>query len=253
MKNKALEICNNPQEIAFLSVDNTRGFEDKALKELYVAEGELAAVATKKAIEICKDYGISIINVFDNHPEWHVLFAENYKNKKPYDTISYDEVKQRTLENNGIGDRATFSLRDLQRYLSKVGQETLRPDHSIEWTSGVELMQPLEKSDFDFHIPKGTDPLSSGYSGFDETILDQTLRQQKKKILLIGGVATDYCDWQTALEGKYLGYEPYLIKEAIKGVAPETTKKMLKELSRNNIEVITLSELATILSKNFNQ
>ena len=251
MKNSTLELCTNPQEIAFLSVDNTQGFEKADLNELYVQEGELAAIATKKVVELCQTYGISLVNVFDQHPAGHVLFAANYTNKQPYDAISYEEVIQRTPEQNGIGDRAAFTLKELQNYLSKVQQETLRPDHCIESTSGVELTAPLEKSDFDFNIPKGTAPLSSGYSGFDETTLDQTLKEQQKKILLLSGVATDYCVGQTALDAKNLGYQPYLIQEAIRGVAPTTTEKMLNELERNDIKVITISELSKILSQNF--
>ena len=252
MKNPALELCVNPQEIAFLSIDNTKGFEDKSLNELYVQEGEQAAIETKKAIKLCQTYGISLINVFDQHSAGHILFAENYNNKKPFDAITYEEVRQRTPEQNGIGDRAAFTLKELQKYLSEVKQEILRPDHCIEFTPGVELMSPLKKSDFDFHIPKGTHPLNSGYSGFDKTTLDQILREQQKKILLISGVATDYCIGQTALDAKDLGYQPYLIQEAIRGVAPDTTEEMLKDLNKRNIEVITISELAEILSKNFN-
>ena len=92
-------------------------------------------------------------------------------------------------------------------------------------------MPPLEPSDFSIRIPKGTAPVSSGYSGFEKTNLDQILQEQGKKTLLMGGVATDYCVGQTALDGVDLGYEVYLVAEAIRGVAPETTQATIQEMT----------------------
>ncbi|MDR3168676.1 MAG: hypothetical protein LBU27_02770 [Candidatus Peribacteria bacterium] len=150
MKDSALPICPqgqqkvpqlslNPYQVSdltLISIDNTQGFEDKALNELYVPEGEQAALATKKAIEICKLYGITILEVFDEHPEGHILFAGSYKNKQPYDMITYQEVSQRTPECNGIGENSQFTLEELQTFLQNApGQkETLRPYHNRRGT-----------------------------------------------------------------------------------------------------------------------
>ncbi|MDR0607630.1 MAG: hypothetical protein LBG52_04725 [Candidatus Peribacteria bacterium] len=122
-------------------------------------------------MHLCKRYGITLINVFDDHPEGHVLFAANYKNKKPYDTITYNEVSQWTSKNNGIGERAEFKLSELKRFLQQRPnqQETLRPDHCLHATQGVQLTEPLKREDFTIHIPKGTWYTSAGYSGFDDT------------------------------------------------------------------------------------
>ena len=63
-----LENCNDVEDIAMISVDNTQTFENKNLNELYVNEGEQAAYATKKIMEACKYYGITTINVLEEHP-----------------------------------------------------------------------------------------------------------------------------------------------------------------------------------------
>ncbi|MDR2191224.1 MAG: isochorismatase family protein [Candidatus Peribacteria bacterium] len=253
MKNLILEICNTPQDIAVVSVDNTQTFEDKRLNELYVPEGEQVAQATKQLINLCKPYGIMIINVLEEHPRGHLSLATSYKNKHPYDVLTYDEVKQWTSYQNGISDKATFDVREVQRFLAEVQQQVLRPNHSLVGTEGIQLMPPLQESDFNVKILKGQEADREAYSGFDRTVLDETLRKQKKKILLIGGVAIDYCVGQTALDAKDLGYEPYLIQEAIRGVALQTTQAILKEFDRRHIDIITLSELATLLSKKFTQ
>jgi len=105
---------------AFVSVDNTRTFEDKGLNELYVAEGEQAAFASKKVTDICKTCGILTINVLEEHPLGHVSLAANYKDKNPFYLLTYDEVKDRTEEDNGIGERAEFNLSELKKFLSEV-------------------------------------------------------------------------------------------------------------------------------------
>lgn len=185
MNHTAFELLSSPKEIAFISVDNTQGFENQALQELYVSEGEQAAQGSKAVVDLCKGYGISLINVFDSHPRGHLLFSQNYKDKKPFEMISYEEVKAWTPQEHGLSQRAGFGLSELQSHLQKVGQEMLWPDHCIQGTQGAQLMPPLEESDFDFHLPKGTAPVSSGYSGFEQTVLDNILKEQGKKVLLL--------------------------------------------------------------------
>jgi nicotinamidase-related amidase len=241
------------KDFSLISVDNTEGFENEALNELYVPEGEQAAIATKQAIEICRPYGVTIIEVFDEHPEGHILFAESYKNKKPYDTITYQEVSQRTLEHNGIGEKAQFTLPELQKFLQNAeGQkETLRPYHNRCGTQGTQPMPPLQTSDFDVRIPKGVSPISAGYSGFEGTTLDTELQQRKVKKLIFAGVATDYCEGDTALNAIDRGYEVYLLSEASRGVNLLTTQKKTTKLLEAGVKLITLNQLSELLSKNF--
>jgi len=233
---------------ALLSIDNTQWFENKSLNELYVNEWEQAAKFTKQIVDLCKSFWIQIINVFDNHPLWHVLFSANYKNKNPYDIISLDEVSNWTEEKNGIGSRASFSLSELKDYLSKSWPQVLWPDHCIQWTQWASLMTPLKDSDFDIHIPKWEKVVNSWYSAFDHTKLDEVLKKWWKKTLILTGVATDYCVWQTALDAKNLWYEPYIIHEAVRGVAPDTTEKMIEKLKNSWIRIITKNELFQLLN-----
>lgn len=231
-----------------LSIDNTQWFENKSLNELYVNEWEQAAKFTKQIVDLCKRFWIQIINVFDNHPLWHVLFSANYKNKNPYDMISLDEVNDWTEEKNGIWSRASFSLSELKGYLWKAWPQVLWPDHCIKWTQWASLMAPLADSDFDIHIPKWEKVVNSWYSAFDHTKLDEILKKWWKKTLILTGVATDYCVWQTALDAKSLWYEPYIIHEAVRGVSPDTTEKMIEKLKNSWIRIITKNELIQLLN-----
>lgn len=234
-------------EVAVLSIDNTQWFENKKLNELYVNEWENAAKHSKDVIDMCRGFGIRIINVFDNHPLWHVLFAANYKNKKPYDLVSYDEVKDWTEEDNQIWNRAEFSLAELKAYLKGVWQEVLWPDHCIKNTQWAKLNPPLLDSDFDYNVPKWEEVVSSWYSAFDRTVLDKLLKSRNIKKLILTWVATDYCVWQSAIDAKNLWYEPIIISDAVRWVSPDTTSEMIDKLSGLWIQIITKEKLIDLL------
>lgn len=246
-----LEDCQDVDDIAMISVDNMKTFEDASLNELYVAGGEQVARSTKKLLEACKYYKITTINVLEKHPIGHISLAANYKDKKVFDTITYEEVQTWTEEENGIGERAEFSLSELKKFLSEVKEQRLWPDHAVQGTEGVELMNPLESRDFDLEIIKGTNPAKEAYSGFDGTTLDNELKQRNKKILLISGVATDYCVGKTAQDALDKEYTVYLISDAIKGVAQASSDAMLQALKDRDAEIITSAKLFELFQKHF--
>jgi nicotinamidase-related amidase len=141
---------------AFVSVDNTKTFEDKSLNELYVPEGEIAAIKTKEAADLCRKYGMLLINVFDKHPKGHISFASSYKNKKPFDFITLEEMQDWTEDNNGLSDKARFTVDQLKAYIENSPGQTIQvwPDHGKDRTESIDLMPPLTKEMFDLHIIK---------------------------------------------------------------------------------------------------
>ena len=90
-------------------------------------------------MEVCTYYGITLINVIEEHPLGHISLAANYKNKKPFESINYFEVADRTDEDNGLSERAEFTVAELQKFLKELavngtGSQMLRPDHGIVGT-----------------------------------------------------------------------------------------------------------------------
>ncbi|MCS7171553.1 MAG: isochorismatase family protein, partial [Aquificaceae bacterium] len=69
-----------------------------------------------------------------------------------------------------------------------------------------------------FIISKGNSRDFDAYSGFQGTILDSLLRERGIKRVFVGGVATDYCVRNTVLGAINLGYQAFLLLDAIKGV-----------------------------------
>lgn len=232
---------------AFISVDNTRTFEDKTLNQIYVPEGEEAAKATKLVTELCRKNKILTINVLDEHPLGHISLAANYKNKKPFDMITLEEVKDWTDKKNGLTERAKFNVQDVKTILSKFGTQRVWPDHSIKWTDGPDLQEPLCESDFDIKITKGINPRTEGYSWFDATLLDYELQKRLKTTIFIWGVATDYCAWQTAADAADLGYKVYVITPAVRWVTQEGTAKMIEVLTSKGVEFLTIPQLKKLI------
>ncbi len=93
------------------------------------------------------------------------------------------------------------------------------PKHCVAGTEGASFHpQLLIPADNVFIISKGTDPGFDAYSGFQGTILDQLLRERGIKRLFVCGVATDYCVKHTVIGGLNLGYQVFVLLDAIRGV-----------------------------------
>ncbi len=104
-------------------------------------------------------------------------------------------------------------------HISFKGHGGIWPPHCVQDTEGAkfhpELKIPLDNK---FIISKGTSRDFDAYSGFQGTILDQLLKERGIKRLFVCGVATDYCVKNTVLGGLNLGYQVFVLEDAIKGV-----------------------------------
>lgn len=176
----------NLNHVAVISVDNTKTFENKFYNELYVQEGEQAAQATKQMIKLLEPYGALMVNVLEQHPRGHISFADNYLDKQVFEMISYDEVKDWTEECHRLAPEAEFTVKELQSFLKAVGSQMLWPQHSKDRTDSAMLMKPLVEDDFDLKVVKGTNPAKEAYSGFDETDLDEQLKENQIQKIVIG-------------------------------------------------------------------
>ncbi|MEM4040546.1 MAG: nicotinamidase, partial [Ignisphaera sp.] len=92
------------------------------------------------------------------------------------------------------------------------------PPHCIQGTKGAEFHPDLALPQDVLVISKAYDENIEAYSGFEGTNLDQVLKSREVKRIFICGVATDYCVKATALDALRLGYQVFLLMDAIKGV-----------------------------------
>ena len=92
------------------------------------------------------------------------------------------------------------------------------PTHCVAHSSGAQFPEGLQLPPSAIVISKGTDPAREAYSGFQGTSLHDRLRAARISRLFIGGLATDYCVLDTVRDALTLGYEVYLLVDAIRPV-----------------------------------
>jgi nicotinamidase/pyrazinamidase len=113
------------------------------------------------------------------------------------------------------------------------------PVHCVQGTPGAELHPSLDRARVHVVVDKGRDPATEGYSGFEATDLESLLRERGIDRVTIGGLATDYCVKNTALDALRLGFGVTVDRAAVRGVEvePGDSERALEELSAAGAEV----------------
>ena len=92
------------------------------------------------------------------------------------------------------------------------------PVHCVQDSEGAELHHGLDVTRVDVVVDKGQDRLADGYSGFEATLLEELLRARGVDHVTIGGIATDYCVKNTALDALRLGFGVTVDSSAVRAV-----------------------------------
>ena len=97
------------------------------------------------------------------------------------------------------------------------------PVHCVQGTFGAEIHRGLKLGSGAVIVSKGMAADADSYSGFDAVDsagvgLADGLRVEDVTRICVGGLATDYCVKQTVLDGRKLGFDVVLLKDAIRGV-----------------------------------
>jgi nicotinamidase/pyrazinamidase len=106
------------------------------------------------------------------------------------------------------------------------------PVHCVQGTPGAELHAGLDRERVDVVVDKGQDRNADGYSGFEATLLEELLRARGVDHVTIGGIATDYCVKNTALDALALGFGVTVDRAAVRGVEvePGDSERALDEI-----------------------
>lgn len=119
------------------------------------------------------------------------------------------------------------------------------PAHCVVGTKGCQLIPglPLE-SDYDLLIEKGIEPLKHPYGacyhglGDDEsTGAIEWLQKQNIEVVIVGGLATDYCVKTTVLQLCKAGFQVIVNLDGCRGVDSEST----------NVASIEMGDVGAIL------
>lgn len=136
-----------------------------------------------------------IVATKDWHPADHGSFFSNHPDKR-------------------VGDHVELAGVD----------QVLWPVHCVQGTWGAEFGPGWDSTQIDKIIYKGIETDIDSYSTFFDnaerrsTGLETYLRDKCVKELYIAGLATDYCVKYTVLDAIQLGFQPYVIVDACRGI-----------------------------------
>jgi len=209
------------EKIAVIVVD-VQGDFTKFRNGSLAVEGtdEVYIKAIEENTKKLKAAGYPIYATQDWHPANHASFFTNHKGKKAFDVIKLRGKDQ-----------------------------VLWPPHCVQNTPGSEIL--LDKKLFKAVIRKGMDPQYDSYSGFQDdggnkTEMDNILKKDRIKKVVVYGIATDYCVKATALDAVDAGYTVVLIKNLCRGVAPDTSQKAIDQMKAKRVVVLDDLDLAKI-------
>ena len=153
-----------------------------------------------------------VVATQDWHPAGHASFASSHAGKTPGEAIDLPNLR---------------------------GQ-MLWPDHCVQGSRGADFHDDLDLKPANLILRKGFRSGLDSYSAFFEndrrtsTGLDGFLKVLFTDTVVLGGLATDYCVLYSALDAVMLGYQTYLVADAVRGVgipegSVERAFKMLEE------------------------
>ena len=117
------------------------------------------------------------------------------------------------------------------------------PVHCVEGTHGEEFAVALTLPSDTTVFSKATLLDQEAYSSFQGTDLDSRLRAAGIRRIFIGGLTTDYCVLNTVRDARTLGYDVFVLADAIRAVdvQPGDGQRAEVEMARLGARRITLN------------
>jgi len=195
----------------------------------FFKDGSLAVINAEEIIGpinklrfLCNNYMETFISQ-DYHPTDHMSFASTY-NEKIF------TKKNLELEMN---NKDTINV-----------VQTLWPDHCVAHTTGKNFHKDIIVLTEDKIFRKGTLQNVESYSAFgdayfgkyENTKLREWLYSNEVTDIVIVGIATDYCVYNTILDAIYYGFSVHLILSCTRGVDPITTMEALVHVKKQGVK-----------------
>lgn len=119
-------------------------------------------------------------------------------------------------------------------------------EHAVPGTKGFELIAGLPKvTEYDYFIWKGVEPdmhpYGNCYHDFAEKLstgVIEYLNINGITIVIVGGLATDYCVKTTVLQLLNAGFTVIVNLGACRGIAPETTEQAIDEMRQAGADFV---------------
>ena len=131
----------------------------------------------------------------DWHPRGHASFASSHPGKRPFNTIDV-----------------------------AYGEQILWPDHCVQGTRGAGFHPDLDVPHAELVLRKGFRTAIDSYSAFFEndrrtpTGLVAYLKERRFERITLCGLATDFCVFYSAIDGRQAGFEVTVAADACRGI-----------------------------------
>jgi nicotinamidase/pyrazinamidase len=190
---------------------------------LAVHEGDRVVAPLNDLSVFLAEKGGRVAATQDWHPRRHVSFASSYQGKN-------------------IGDSVDTSI---------VKGQTLWPDHCVQGTNGADFHKNLNLSPVSLIIRKGFREGLDSYSAFFEndrktpTGLEGWIKSLGIETVIMGGIATDYCVFFSAMDCKKAGFKTIIASDAVRGVdfPAGSIEASVDEMTCNGIEFISSGDI----------
>lgn len=141
-----------------------------------------------------------------------------------------------------------FATRDWhpQDHCSFQAQGGPWPPHCIAGSDGAAFHPALELPAAAHIISKATARESDAYSSFCGTQLDELLRSLHIRRVFTGGIATEYCVFNTVKDALRLQYTAFVLEDAVRAIdrQPGDGQRALREMMQLGAQPIHYQELA---------
>ncbi|MBO3757962.1 MAG: bifunctional nicotinamidase/pyrazinamidase [Thermoproteota archaeon] len=123
------------------------------------------------------------------------------------------------------------------------------PPHCIKNTLGAEFHPKLNFPSIAIVVSKANERDKEAYSGFENTGLQELLKELKIEKVFVGGLATDYCVKNTVLDALKLNFKTYLLVDAIRGVNvnPKDSEFAIDEMKKKGAIPTVFEEIRKLL------
>jgi len=131
----------------------------------------------------------------DWHPRGHASFASSHPGKHPFEVIDVS-----------------------------YGEQILWPDHCVQGTRGAAFHTKLDVPHAELVLRKGFRAAIDSYSAFFEndrrtpTGLVAYLKERRLDRITLCGLATDFCVFYSAIDGRQSGFEVTVVTDACRGI-----------------------------------
>ena len=117
--------------------------------------------------------------------------------------------------------------------------------HAIVGSKGFDFIDGLDEKQYDFQVYKGIQPDMHPYGACYHDLANtlstgviEYLKQNGITTVVVGGLATDYCVKNTALQLVDAGFSVILNLGASKGISPDTTEQAIKQMQQQGVVII---------------